>query len=158
MEVTDRLTHEWRGRMQAYMDHQEQQRMAEGLLTGEASKQAAMEVDADWLARLAGPYATKRMQRTVIWNALVRVANPDYPNTVEGVVNQPQQWMFYSETNPIKADVREMALEELKLYYDGRYPAGLSNDYVYGEWSATDYVLRDRWEKNSMTSYWRYPE
>ena len=158
VEVTERVKHEMLGNMQSYLDQQEQQRMAESLLTGEASRQAAMDADADWLARLAGPYATKRMQLTVIWNALVRVANPDYPDTVEGVVNQASQWMFYKPDNPIRADVRELAMEQLKLFREGRYPAGLSNSFVYGEWSATDYVLRDRWEKDSRTCYWRMPE
>ena len=180
-EVSEELTHNWRGQMQIVQDRvnilesivqkrnagnvlTEEERSVfkeitgEGILTGEESRQAAMEADADWLARLAGPYATKRMQETVIWNALVRVASPNYPNTVEGVVTQKDQWMFFSETNPIKEDVRELAMEQLELFQEGRYPAGLSNEFVYGEWSSTDYVLRDRWEKNSSTKYWRMPE
>lgn len=157
-EVTEAVTAELRAGFQRYIEQQEQERQAASILTGEASRIAALNADADWLARLAGPYKTRQMQLSVIWNALVRVANQNYPNTVEEVVKQKEQWMFFSETNPIKADVRSLAMEQLELFREGRYPAGLDNSFVYGEWSAKDYVLRDRWEKDSKTNYWRYPE
>ena len=145
---------EFEARMEAYIAQQE----AIERVLGDGSMQAQIEREADAAARAIGTMATKRMKLSMLWNMLVRVDNPLYPNTLEEVIAQPQQWMFYDESNPIRADDKELALEQIKLWHEGRYPAGLSVDFVYGEWSSNDYVLRDRWEKNSRTQYWRFPE
>ena len=157
-EVTEHLTHEWRGNMQAYTEQQEQQRMASQLLTGDASLQAQKKEDAEYLAKLIGKYKTKRMKQTVICNAWARVKSGNYPNTVKAVVSQANQFQFWDESNPVKADDRELAMQILDDLYAGRYPAGFDDRFIYGEWSENDYVLRDTWEKNSNTVYWRYPE
>ena len=157
-EVTERVTHEMYASFQAYLDQQKEEEAARHFLSGDASREAALNQEADAIARAIGPMATKRMKQTMIWNILCRVDNPAYPGTVEDVIAQPQQWMFYSESNPIREDDRVLALEQLKLWHEGRYQAGLSNAFVYGEWSQNDYVLRDRWEKDSSTNYWRMPE
>ena len=157
-EVRAQVTSEMRASFQTYLDEQKAEESAKYFLTGEASREAAVNQEADAIARAIGTMATKRQKQTMTWNILVRVDNPAYPNTVQEVIAQPQQWMFYSENNPIREDDRQLALEQLQLWHEGRYPAGLSTTYVYGEWSQTDYVLRDRWEKDSSTNYWRMPE
>jgi len=159
-EVTEAVTLELRGDFQRYLAEQENARMAEGLLAGDASKQAAMEAEADALAKLLYGYRNNslRDRRTLIWCVLARVDSKAYPNTVEAVVDQAQQWMFYSAENPIRDDDREIALEQLQAWHDGRYPAGVSSDFVYAEWSAHDIALRNEYQTGSMTKYWRYPE
>lgn len=117
-----------------------------------------MKKEADALAKVIGTMNTKQMKLSMLWNILMRVDSPYYPNTVTEVVNQPNQWMFYKENNPIRDNDVELALEQLKLWHEGRYPSNLSSSYVYGEWSEHDYVLRDTWDKTSSTRYWRYPE
>ena len=81
-----------------------------------------------------------------------------YPGSVEAVISQPQQWMFYSDGNPIRDDDKSLAMEQLKAWHEGRYPAGFSDDFVYAEWSKSDIALRNTWEKTSATSWWRMPE
>ncbi len=159
-EVAERLNHEWRGRMQTYLDEQEQQRMASSLLTGEESRQAAMDAEADAIAKLLYGYRNNslRDRKTLIWCVLMRTDNAGYPGTVEGVVSQKDQWMFYSNENPIRTDDKAMALEQLQAWHDGRYPAGLSTDYVYAEWSQTRIRLFDNYEDLSERNYWRFPE
>ena len=158
MEVTERVTHELRAEFQEYLEEQRRQESAKYFLSGDASREAALNQEADAIARVIGTMATKRQKQTMIWNILCRVDSPSYPNTVQEVIAQPQQWMFYDENNPIREDDRTLALEQLRLWHEGRYPSGLSAAFVFGEWSQTDYVLRDRWEKNSSTNYWRMPE
>lgn len=150
------LEAEYQARITAFYEEQEAERIAanQALL----SDQAQMEREADALARLIGTMKTRRMKQTMIWNVLVRVDNPNYPGSVEEVIAQPQQWMFYDPKNPIREDDRALALEQLAIWHDGRYPAGLSRDFVYAEWSESDYVLRDTWDKSSATMYWRMPE
>lgn len=160
VETEERVRHEMNGNMQSYLDQQEQQRMATGLLTGADSLQAAMDSEADALAKLLYGYRNNslRDRKTLIWCAIARADSNAYPGTIEAVVNQSQQWMFYSENNPVREDDRQLALEQLKLWHDGKYPAGFSNEFVYAEWSQNDIALRNTWEKNSKTAYWRMPE
>jgi len=157
-EVTERLTAkyaaEYEARMNAYISQQE----AIERVLGDGSMQAQIDREADAIARVIGTMESRRMKLTMLWNILIRVDNPLYPDSVEDVIAQPKQWMFYSEDNPIRDDDCRLAQEQLKLWHEGRYPSGLTVEYVYGEWSTGDYVLRDRWEKNSRTQYWRFPE
>lgn len=114
--------------------------------------------EADEIARVIGTMKSKRQKQSMLWNILMRVDSPYYPNTVTEVVNQPSQWMFYDSKNPVRDDDVNLALEQLRLWHEGRYPAGLSSTFVYGEWSEHDYVLRDTWDKTYKTNYWRMPE
>lgn len=114
--------------------------------------------EADAIAKVIGTMSTKQMKLSMLWNILMRVDSPYYPDSVAEVIAQPSQWMFYDETNPIRDNDVQIALEQLRLWHEGRYPAGLSSTFVYGEWSSHDYVLRDSWDKNWKTNYWRYPD
>ena len=100
--------------------------------------QRQIRMEADLIAKVIGTMNTKQMKLSMLWNILMRVDSPYYPNTVEEVVNQPQQWMFYDEKNPIRDDDVKLAIEQLRLWHEGRYPAGLSSTFVYGEWSEHD--------------------
>lgn len=155
-ELTAQYSAEYEAKIQAFYDAQEAARVAENEAL--QSAQAQMEREADALARLIGTMKTKRMKQTMVWNVLVRVDSPTYPGSVEEVIGQPKQWMFYDESNPIREDDRQLALEQLQIWHDGRYPAGLDKTFVFGEWSENDYVLRNTWDKNSSTLYWRMPE
>ena len=159
-EVTERLSAqyaaEYDARMEAYISQQE----AIDRVLGDGSMQAQMEREADAITQVVGKMKTKRMKLSETWNILMRVDSPFYPNTVEEVVSVPGQWMFFEPDgkNPIRDDDRALVLEQVKLWHEGRYPAGLTADFVYGEWSENDYVLRNKWEKDSTTEYWRFPE
>ena len=139
---------------------QEQEAERAALTSPDAIKQAALDEEADALARLLYGYRdnSKRDRQTLIWCVLARADNASYPATVGDVVSQPNQWMFYSRKNPVRDEDREMALEQLEYWHDGKYPAGFGNDFVFAEWHEHDIVLRNTWVKNSNTSYWRMPE
>ena len=159
-EVTERLSAqyaaEYEARMEAYISQQE----AIERVLGDGSMQAQMEREADAITQVVGKMKTKRMKLSETWNILMRVDSPFYPNTVEEVVFVPGQWVFFEPDgkNPIRDDDRALVLEQVKLWHEGRYPAGLTADFLYGEWSENDYVLRNKWEKDSTTEYWRFPE
>ena len=154
----ERMALEYEQQLHAYIAEQEEARIRAANAAAANQPTIEMQREADALARLIGPMETKRMKLSLLWNALMRVDSPYYPNSVSEVVAQPSQWMFYSESNPIRADDWDLALEQLSLWHEGRYPAGLKSTFLYGEWSENDYVLRDTWDKTSKTNYWRYPE
>lgn len=158
VKTTKRLTEEYDAIYEGKMEAFTEEIVALNTPTEDEVLARQMSKEADALAKLIGTMNTKQMKLSMLWNVLMRVDSPYYPNTVTEVVNQPNQWMFYKDTNPIRDDDVTIALEQLKLWHEGRYPAGLSATFVYGEWSEHDYVLRDAWEKNYKTNYWRYPD
>lgn len=93
-------------------------------------------------------------KRAVVWCILNRVEHYAHPNTIAEVCEQPKQWMGYSSENPVLAEIYDLALTELKIWYnDGHRPIG--NDYIYLSWSSKEIVLRDTFEENNNTHYWR---
>jgi hypothetical protein len=92
--------------------------------------------------------------RAITWCAINRVEHFAHPNTIKEVCEQPKQWMGYSSNNPVLADIYDIVLAELKIWYsDGHRP--ISNDYIYLTWSSKEILLRDTYEENKNTHYWR---
>ena len=93
--------------------------------------------------------------RTYCWCVFNRVDNPAFPGNMADVISQPNQWMRYSEENPVVESLYRIAKEELDKWHTGdRRP--VSNDYVFMSWRYDDICLRDSFEENSRTHYWRY--
>ena len=62
--------------------------------------------------------------------------------------------MLDANDNPVLTENYDLALEELKTWHsDGHRP--LSNDYIYLTWSSKEILLRDTFEENKSTNYWR---
>lgn len=152
--LTEKYDRDYELRMQAFQD----ELVELNTPTPDQQLEKQIRQEADEIARAIGTMNSKRMKQSMLWNILMRVDSPYYPNTVKEVVRQPSQWMFYNEGNPVRDDDVNLALEQLRLWHEGRYPAGLSSTFVYGEWSEHDYVLRDTWDKTYKTNYWRMPE
>lgn len=157
-KVTKKLTSEYDIVYEQKMNDFREEVVAIHTPTEDQLKAKELAKEADCIAKVIGTMSTKQMKLTMLWNILMRVDSPYYPNTIEEVVNQPSQWMFYKENNPIRDDDVALAKVQLQLWHEGRYPAGLSSTFVYGEWSEHDYVLRDSWDKNYKTNYWRMPD
>ena len=115
------------------------------------------EKDAELLAKVL--YGVKDNStddmKTLCWCVFNRVDNPDYPGTLEEVVNQPQQWMRYSDDNPVVESLYQVAKEQLDLWQTGgRRPC--MNTFVFMNWTASDICLRDNWREGNNTHYWRW--
>ena len=116
-----------------------------------------IEREAEYIAKVI--YGTARNhadsdKRAVVWCILNRVEHYAHPNTVAEVCEQPKQWMGYSSDNPVLTENYDLALAELKTWHsDGHRP--LSNDYIYLTWSSKEILLRDTFEENKNTNYWR---
>ena len=153
-KLTAKYEKEYADKVQAF----EKELIAANTPTEDEQLARQISKEADIIAKAIGTMNTKQMKLSMLWNILMRVDSPYYPNSVSEVVNQPSQWMFYKDSNPIRDDDVALAKEQLALWHAGRYPAGLSDTFVYGQWSEHDYVLRDTWEQNYKTKYWRFPE
>lgn len=92
--------------------------------------------------------------RAIVWCIINRVEHYSHPDTVAEVCNQPNQWMGYSVNNPVLQDLYDIALDELKIWHNGgRRP--VNNSYVFLTWSSSEILLRDTFEENKNTNYWR---
>lgn len=116
-----------------------------------------IEREAEYVAKVI--YGTARNhadsdKRAVVWCILNRVEHHSHPDTVAEVCEQPKQWMGYSSENPVLTELYDLALTELKIWHnDGHRP--MSNDYIYLTWSSKEILLRDTFEENKSTNYWR---
>ena len=117
---------------------------------------AQMEKEAEQIARVL--YGVKGNSeddlRTYAWCIFNRVDNRTYPNTVEGVISQPKQWMAYSPDNAVLDSLYQIALEEVETWHNGHRP--VSSEYVFMNWTPAEITLRDNWKDGSSTHYWRY--
>ena len=158
VKTTNTLTKKYDLEYEIKMDNYMAEIEAANTPTEDEYLQRQIRNEADCIAKAIGMMNTKQMKLSMLWNILMRVDSPYYPNTVKEVVEQPSQWMFYSDSNPIRNNDVSLAIEQLRLWHEGRNPSNLSNKYVYGEWSEHDYILRDTWDKTSSTRYWRFPD
>lgn len=116
-----------------------------------------IEREAEFIAKVI--YGTARNhadsdKKAVVWCILNRVEHHSHPDTIEEVCEQPKQWMGYSSENPVLTENYDLALNELKTWYSGGHrPMG--NEYIYLTWSSKEILLRDTFEENRNTNYWR---
>ena len=118
---------------------------------------AQIEREAEYIAKViygTAPNHADSDKKAVVWCILNRVEHYAHPDTVAGVCEQPKQWMGYSSDNPVLADIYDLALAELKIWYSGGHrPMG--KEYIYLSWSSSEILLRDTFEENKNTRYWR---
>ena len=95
--------------------------------------------------------------RTLAQCIACRVANPAYPNTIVEVIEQPQQWVGYAENNEVTQKDFKLAMQILSEIEAQEHPA-ISQDYVYASFEKDGVTLRDTWDINTRTHFWRYGE
>ncbi len=143
--------------VEQYKAEQARETQKQYFLSGDASREAFINQEIDASARLAARMSNDVQKGGIICNALARVMNKAYPGTMQEVIAQPEQWMFYSPDNKFSTHDREIAEKILRAYYEeGIVPTGLTEEFVYGSWSESDYVLRNTWDFGSSTRTWRY--
>ena len=116
-----------------------------------------IEREAEYISKVI--YGTARNhadsdKKAVVWCILNRVEHYAHPNTIAEVCEQPKQWMGYSNDNPVLDENYELALAELKTWYSGGHRP-MNNSYIYLTWSSKEILLRDTFEENRNTNYWR---
>lgn len=88
----------------------------------------------------------------VIWCIINRVESEKYPNSVQEVCQQKDQWMGYSDKNPIMQDLYDIAYNELTDWHNGSYRK-IGPDYVFLSWSPASITLRTEFEEGRNCKY-----
>ena len=116
-----------------------------------------IEREAEYVAKVLYGIAANHAdsdKRAVVWCIINRVEHYSHPDTVAEVCEQPKQWMGYSSDNPVLTELYDLALAELKIWYSGGHRP-MNNSYIFLTWSSSEILLRDTFEENRSTNYWR---
>lgn len=93
--------------------------------------------------------------RTLAQCIACRVANPAYPDTIVEVIEQPKQWVGYSEANEVTQKDYTLAMQILSEIEAQEHPA-ISQDYVYASFERDGITLRDTWDIGTKTHFWKW--
>ena len=86
------------------------------------------------------------------WCIVLRKNSPDFPNTIEGVVLQPNQWQGYSPNNP-EEPFHDMARDILIADHNGE--AGpLPEGFFWCSGDGKHQTFRNEWLRTEETRYW----
>lgn len=108
-------------------------------------------------AKLISKEKTDQVKGTKLGVAVARKLNPNYPNTIQDVAAQPNQFMFYSPDNTYTQHDYDLAESMIRpLYERNIIPNGLTEDMVFFEWNGYSGTARDSYETKSSMSTWRY--
>lgn len=112
--------------------------------------------EAEFIAKALYGFAkdhSERDQRTGIWCILNRVDHPNYPNSVQAVCQQDEQWIGYSDNNPVLTNLYELAVVELETWHNNYRP--VSAEYVFMSWSSKEIILRNTYKTTNTTKHWQ---
>lgn len=111
--------------------------------------------EADLLARMLYPFRdnTDEGLKSAVWCVLCRVQNSRYPDTVAEVIYQKDQWMAFDDEAPIVQRLRDIAVEQLRIYYSGS-ALPMSPEYVFMSWSSSEITLRSTFDGKGGCHYW----
>lgn len=84
-------------------------------------------------------YNSEEQQRAVMWCIINRCESGLYPTGVVEVCRQPEQWMGYSEENPVVDKLYDMAVETLDAWENGG-SRNLPKDCLWFDWSGTESI------------------
>lgn len=111
--------------------------------------------EAEYIAKVLYGYYnnSERDLRTAVWCILNRVDHAGYPDTVQGVCQQENQWIGYDDNNPVLTEFYDLAMKELETWHNNYRP--VSAEYVYMSWSSKEIVLRDTYKTTNATKHWQ---
>lgn len=151
------ITH-WRDTIanQEYIDQQ----IASGIqasywVSGDASREAFLNQQIDIAAHFITEESDDTYKCTKLGCALARILNPAYPNSLQEVVDQPDQWVRYSMDNTFSPHDLELAEKLIRPFYEQKMvPNGLNDSFVY--FNDLTGVARDTYHYSSSTRTWTY--
>lgn len=111
--------------------------------------------EAEYLAKLLYGQARTNSpdaQRAICWLVINRTENKQFPNSIKEVVEQPSQWMGYSENNVIEQNLYDIAADVISDWHNLAYRP-ISPDYLYMSWSKLGITIRTDYIETNATQY-----
>lgn len=158
-ETQARCAAQYAAELEAYKREQAEAEQAAHWLSGDASREAFINQQIEIGARAAGASQMRLdvQKGGVVMTILARVMSKQYPDSFKEVAEEKDQIPFYSASNTYTQHDWDIAESIIRPYYEqGKVPTGLTDQYCWAEWSANDYVLRDKWENDSSAHFLRF--
>lgn len=161
-EVRQTVEAEMRQGFAEYLDQKEAERQAAAFMTGEASRQAAID---DLGGKLAIHAAGLRMDRkvtkagaeTYLWVDAARLLSGKYGATIDDVLAGPVE--NYDPNHAVRDEDREIGMKVASAVINGAYPDGFTTDLQFAEINADGSVTaRSKLKTDSTTAFWRIAE
>lgn len=141
--------------LEAYKTEQARAKQAEYWLSGDASREAFINQIIEKGAHFIAEETGDQYKQTKLGVAVAREMNPAYPNDLESVMNQPNQWIRNSPDSKITQHDLDLSEQILRPYYEsGIVPLGLTDKIVFFD-TATG-IARDSYETTTTMTTWRY--
>lgn len=110
---------------------------------------------AQWLDCLDARYnLTTEAKNLACWVVINRMESSEYPDDLESVLLQPGQFCEFSDAEPPTESNMVIASNQLSRYHNGDIRPCPSRA-VFISVNSEGVVLRDTWEENRNTGYWR---
>ena len=155
--VRSEMAEQYAAELQAYKEEQAEARSREYFQSGEASREAFINREITAGAQLIAKEANDQVKGTKLGVAIARKLNPNYPDSIQDVAAQPNQFMFYSPDNTYTQHDWDLAESMIRpLYEQNIIPNGLTENMVYFEWNGTSGTARDSYETTTSMSTWKY--
>lgn len=152
--VREEMSVKYAAELQAYKDEQAEK---QHLLTIDATREEFIEQEIVAGAKLISKEKTDQVKGTKLGVAIARKLNQNYPDTIQAVAAQKDQFMFFSEDNTYTKHDYDLAESLIRpLYEKNIIPNGLTENMVFFEWNGTNGTARDSFETKSSMSTWRY--
>ena len=183
--VTEELTHHWRGQMQEKQDRismlesivvklnngsilTEEERpvfkaiTGEKLLTGEESREAAVESLAEQMAHVIATYSqdygvTQEGLNTIGWVFCARDAqhSSEFGKTPQEILEKPLAWEGNVIGHATRSQDRELAREIARDYMDGNYPDNYTTALTFfNREPGGKIIARNELQTGPYTTYW----
>lgn len=141
--------------IEAYKADQARAKQAEYWLSGDASREAFINQIIEKGAHFIAEEIGDQYKQTKLGVAVAREMNPAYPNDLESVMNQPNQWIRNNPDSKITQHDLDLSEQILRPYYEsGIVPIGLTDKIVFFD-TATG-IARDSYETTTTMTTWRY--
>ena len=162
--VRKELAIEFSAKLTQEIEAYEQSRMAEDLLTGEASFNKAVEDLAlsfdQLLANYSMEYGVSRDGcRTIGWVFCARLAqnSSEFGRTPQEIISKKNAWEGNPVAHAVRSEDTELAREISLMFMSGQYPDGFTTDLTFFDRKADGSVIaRNQLITGEYTKYWKF--
>lgn len=157
-ETEERMAAEYAAQLEAYKAELAYQEQAKSFLSGTDSLNVAINQAVDAIAPVVARLQTDAQKQTEVGIMIARSLNPGFPNSLQEVAEQEDQWPLYDGTNrTYTAHDWELVEQIVRPFMEnGILPLDLTSSIVFATWSQTDLVGRDSYYTTSTMNTWRY--
>ena len=157
-KVRQEESQRYAAQLEAYKAEQAQAEQAAHWLSGDASREAAINQAVDSVAPVIARLNNDTQKLTEVGVMLARVMNASFPNSFQEVASQSGQWPLYDGTvTSFSEHDRDLADKIVRPYMEsGVIPLDLTANCCWCRWSENNLIARDSYKETGTQYTWIY--